>query len=357
MLEQPLDQGLFVVGPPGSGKTSLALRRAQMCARSRRSCCVVTFNRMLRRLLHLLDRQSRRDGSDTRPEVIVRTMDSFVGEDWRKRFPDDDLPDYPSRLHDWDARLERLAGSLTDESGWSHIVVDEGQDLPVWFFRYASIICGAVTVFADEEQAIRSDVSGLKEIKQAAGLPDPRILTENHRNTPEIARVAEHFHDGRLPAARVVRGSGGEVPRLLRLPDTRAVAAWVSRWFANRGGTVGVIAEQNVAVEALRNAIGERLPSVTVKSYTHSSANEGEIDVTKPGVTVLNVNSAKGQEFDAVFVTELERFLPCESAQERRRLYMMCTRGRSHLFLVQHQSHPLREVDHALPAPEMLRLP
>ena len=32
-LETPLDESLFAVGPPGSGKTVLAVRRAQMLAR------------------------------------------------------------------------------------------------------------------------------------------------------------------------------------------------------------------------------------------------------------------------------------------------------------------------------------
>ena len=31
-LEYPLDRSLFVVGPPGSGKTILAVRRARMAA-------------------------------------------------------------------------------------------------------------------------------------------------------------------------------------------------------------------------------------------------------------------------------------------------------------------------------------
>ena len=34
VLERPLDRSLFVAGPPGSGKTVLALQRAQMLAES-----------------------------------------------------------------------------------------------------------------------------------------------------------------------------------------------------------------------------------------------------------------------------------------------------------------------------------
>ena len=71
--EYPLDQSLFVVGPPGSGKTVLAIYRAQMAAtlasdKAGPSVAIVTFNRMLRRLLDMLKEA----------DLCVRTMHSFV---------------------------------------------------------------------------------------------------------------------------------------------------------------------------------------------------------------------------------------------------------------------------------------
>ena len=70
VLEYPLDGSLFVVGPPGSGKTVLAVQRADMVSERSRSASVliVTYNRMLRRLLHLLNKG----------RVDSRTMHSFV---------------------------------------------------------------------------------------------------------------------------------------------------------------------------------------------------------------------------------------------------------------------------------------
>ena len=54
VLEHPLDRSLFVAGPPGSGKTVLALQRAQMIAEMQEPVPIVTYNRMLRRLLALM---------------------------------------------------------------------------------------------------------------------------------------------------------------------------------------------------------------------------------------------------------------------------------------------------------------
>ena len=61
-------------------------------------------------------------------------------------------------------------------------------------------IANALTVFADEDQAVNENSTSLEQIRIGAGLPMPFMLKENHRNSPEIARVAEHFHTGGLPA-------------------------------------------------------------------------------------------------------------------------------------------------------------
>lgn len=54
MLEAPLDEPLFVVGPPGSGKTSLAAWRGDALATLYGETPIITYNRMLRRSLHLV---------------------------------------------------------------------------------------------------------------------------------------------------------------------------------------------------------------------------------------------------------------------------------------------------------------
>ena len=51
VYEAPFDESLFAVGPPGSGKTVLAVHRAQMLARAGFTVVLITYNRMLRRLI------------------------------------------------------------------------------------------------------------------------------------------------------------------------------------------------------------------------------------------------------------------------------------------------------------------
>jgi superfamily I DNA and RNA helicase len=346
--EYPLDQSLFVAGPPGSGKTILAVHRAQAIAGARQSVAMVTFNRMLRRLMELLSGTT----------VHVSTMQSFVWNDYKARTGSGPpRPNAPHASYDyiWPAMLDTLNGHPRAGITKHHLVVDEGQDLPEDFFRYASRhVAGAITVFADEDQALGTRHTSLQQIKAAAGLSDPVLLQENHRNTPEVARVAEYFHSGRLPAATVRRKSMKELPRLVYSPSFHATADRVARWYQTRGGTLGIIVDSNTTGTAAYHALRSRLPGQRVDLYVWNSPNEDTINLLDSGVTILNKESVKGQEFDTVFVLELEAFIPCVTDVQRRVMYMVCARARDHLFLVSGPQPLSPEALAALPGEDLL---
>ena len=188
VLEYPLNRSLFVVGPPGSGKTSLAVQRARMVTGTGGSTTVVTYNRMLRRLLDLTGIGA----------ADVHTMHAFVGNDYRRRTKED--PPTPSGerySYLWERMTERLvADGVAPEP--RHLVVGEGQDLPAGFFAYVSRhVAEILAVFADENQAVSEQRTMLNEIKSAAGLPDPLVLSRNHRNGIRLAGQGSAFPGGK----------------------------------------------------------------------------------------------------------------------------------------------------------------
>ena len=144
VLEAPLDEPLFVAGPPGSGKTSLAVWRGDALAELYGKTPVVTYNRMLRRSLQLVA-----DANDI--NINASTMQSFVWNDYRQRtgMPVPTLPQ-DRYAYQWQSMIQRLADQQPDADA---LVVDEGQDLPPRFFIYASrFVAKTLSVFADEEQ-------------------------------------------------------------------------------------------------------------------------------------------------------------------------------------------------------------
>ncbi|MDD9864449.1 MAG: AAA family ATPase [Gammaproteobacteria bacterium] len=354
VLELPLNQSLFVVGPPGSGKTVLAMRRAQMVANAKAdtaqddaSVTVVTFNRMLKRLLALHLARQKQSGID------VYTMHSFISYDYCDRMKESP-PSLTEYMYDWDLMLRQLE-EMNASPNKAHLVIDEGQDLPQMFFRYASrYVANTMTVFADENQALEEQHTTLEQIKAATGLDDPLILEKNHRNTPEVARLAEHFHGGRLPAATVRRASSRELPRLVRSANLQVTANLVSNWFNNRGGSIGVIVWQNKVGGDLQRELAKKLSGTRVDRYDYKNKNESGINMLAPGVTILNTRSVKGQEFDTVFILELERFIPCTDDVKRRTMYMMCARARDNLFLVYGPGVLTASASKALPKSDIL---
>src|SRR5205814_1762657 len=102
-----------------------------------------------------------------------------------------------------------------------------------------------------------------------AGLPDPIMLTQNHRNSEEIAFVAEHFHrSGVLPPGLIRRGRRGEKPQLIRANAWDDIAERVATRFRNRGGTIGVVVFRRPDARLLHQKILRALtPEVRVDLY------------------------------------------------------------------------------------------
>ena len=349
VYETPFDESLFVVGPTGSGKTVLAVHRAQMLAKAGIAVVLVTYNRMLRRLIAQL----------TEEQVQAQTMHKFVGSHYfaqtNANAPSTEPHDFPYDFN-WHAMFATLEHrGVTPKP--MHVIVDEGQDLPKEFFRYLrNFVATTITVFADEDQALRDECSTARDIKEAARLEDPVLLGTNHRNTPEIARVAEFYHAGHAPVPAVIRPPSGELPRVVPYHGDGATGR-IANWYTARGGRVGVAVIDNETGESLHYRLRDLLAGQRVDFYTSNRQNEDDIDLLGPGITALNVQSIKGQEFDAVFVMEFDKLLNESGEVNKRKMYMLCARARDHLFLMHEGDCLPPAVLEELPGADILERP
>ena len=211
----------------------LEVHRAQMLAEASIPVVLITYNRMLRRLIAQL----------TEEQVQAQNMHQFVGShDYAQT--NAFAPNAAPYIHDWNAMFEMQERRGATPSP-THMIVDEGQDLPKGFFRYLrKYVATTYTVYADEDQALSDERSSLHDIQEAARLDDPVLLSANHRNTPEIARVAEHFHAGDAPVPAVQRPQSGEIPRVVPYRKERA-ARRIANWYETRGGRVGIAVVNN----------------------------------------------------------------------------------------------------------------
>lgn len=233
---------------------------------------------------------------------------------------------------DWHAVAEHL---LEHESripaaalNLGTILVDEGQDFSPGFYKTLRVICaiaeirgGAVLypprcfVLADENQQITDENSTLADITRELKIADDNryALFDNFRNSREIAELAIRFFANvgdlpRLPARLSEKPVYSEVA--VRKDAVTRIVTWLRN---NPGKEVGVL----VFDDATRGALTEDLHgalsvvkgrTIRVQSYSSvaSEASPAENLLFDAGdvVTVLNMQSCKGLEFDAVFVVD-----------------------------------------------------
>ena len=320
----PLAGRWLVTGPPGTGKTVMALYRSKMVADAGSKPLLLMYGKLL--------------SAYTRQAVSALGIDGFVHpfhqwwwnfcrRVWRRSAPQLEKYNY-----DWDEISEWQMERPAPRNEIPSLLVDEGQDLPPMFFNFARLLAKELTVFADENQRINEHNSTLREIRQAIKPDGEMRLTRNYRNTRQIAEVAAHFY------ADVETG-------MPDLPDRSGPAATL-RGFEKRGQSVQQVA--NYATTNRHQQIGVLVPTQKlVKSYVNGLATRSieagsyiaggaveDVDFAEPGVTVVTWASAKGLEFDCVFVAEIQsNWLPMDSPILRMQLYVLCSRARERLFL------------------------
>lgn len=325
------ENSILVVGPPGSGKTSTALWKASILAGPgyEKNVVLVTRNRLLAALATQI---SQDHGGKA---VASVTMVSYFAQDYWSRFGRY-APQWAPFDYKWEQVISEYEAADVQPC-IDHLIVDEGQNLPVQFFIWARrFMARAMSVFADEDQSTDGNGSQVAQLMQA-GFTEVYPLTINHRNTQEIADLVEHFHVNRtVPHLPAPRGRLSDVPRILPIASWDDLAQAVAVRLRNRSGSIGVIVYRTDEVVHLHNLILGLLPGARVDHYTYR-ANLGAEDAIRmrdPGVTVISGESATGLEFETVFLHDLSRSLPRTVPIDNRRLYMLCARARDTLILV-----------------------
>ncbi|WP_330460411.1 ATP-binding domain-containing protein [Streptomyces sp. NBC_00820] len=325
----PLEGNHVVSGRPGSGKSLLAAHRAVHLALTGRPTLLLSRSNLLRQLLR-----------DTLHPLAIpgAPVEAATVHGWIQRRFGGDAPRTEDGWFDWTALTHQAAATLGhDDAATPHLVVDEGQDLPPGFYRLARIAAASVTVFADECQRLTETNSTLTEITDALGRSTGRAdLAGNHRNTREVASLAEHFRTGGRLAQMPFRS--GSLPLIRHYSGTKDlvddIVAMAARQPRHR---IGVIVNSLRTGADLMSRL-ERAGLAQEPQLYSSAAASGryrDLDLTRPGVVIVHRASAKGLDFDTVVIadTETDADKDPTSADLRMAYYVMITRARERLIL------------------------
>ena len=346
----------LIVGGPGTGKSVLALIRAERHRRQREDYVFLVFN-------HLLDRAS---GQLFGAGLVSRTWIAWFLEEFEKitgkSVPRAAPNDSGFREFDWEgveAIIQQVPGDGEVERPF--LVIDEGQDMPRAFYRaLVNLGFDRFFVVADQNQQITEANSSRSDIQDCLAI-DARAVIElrrNYRNRYRVARLANAFHTGdpASPPLEMPEPAPGTAPVLYRYEESRLeeVAARLVR-LADRDPRrlIGVIAPNNRVRERYLRALRSvevQLDGPQPVIETYHGEHRADVAFDEGGILIINAQACKGLEFDIAVLADIdEHYVRRDDPDAVRRLfYVMVARAREQVFLI--MKPPGEEIGCLLPA-------
>lgn len=256
-------------------------------------------------------------------------------------------------LYDWDDMALAVEDELKiDRSDWiyRHVVIDEGQDFSPMMIKSlaaATPANGSLTFCGDVAQ----QVYGVRVSWKNAGLKIKKVwnFQENYRNSQEIANLAlaisqmPYFADEPDIVKPNAARAAGPLPALVKLPNLAAEKELIIQNALNLGRTqrVGILVKTREQVRQILSRLQPNSFGVLVVELHHDRGTW----FWKPGIMVGTYQSAKGLEFEAVFMPycgnqsmpDPERIdevgIDEASAEGARLLYVGVTRAKTRLII------------------------
>jgi integrase len=232
---------------------------------------------------------------------------------WKLRLEYIKLRKNAGKLYDWDdlatmVRIELAADK--SERYYRHVVIDEGQDFSPEMIRSLAEAVpkkGSVTFFGDMAQQIYGGRISWSQAGLNLGGRSVIHFQENYRNTKEIAAFAlgltrgPNFSGIAVMVKPKAPTAEGVLPTLVSFKESADEFSFVVASAVARAKTqpVGIL----LRVGANRNAYIRAISKT--KTPVESLDRNQVILPRKPGVWVGTIHSAKGLEFEAVFLPEL----------------------------------------------------
>lgn len=367
LMDAPFDKPVICVGPPGTGKTVLALYRSVKLNQQNMNVDFIMHSKLLKRYVE-------RSVEELNIKVNSKTWHSWLYSLWYKGKCGGKLPEIKAYLPDFHKAIKLIKDGKPvkpQNMYWSHLIIDEGQDFPKEFYLFLTVlrlqgciingrIIPGITIFADENQRMEEERnSTIKEIMAYMPELNKYEVNLNYRNSGPIAKLANYFYVGLSTGISTPpKNAQGLLPRLRRFETLEDEARSIVQWLSNNDDlSAGVIVPntkiQNKIIEKIRPLAKER----NLKLQNYSSGNDvNKIDFYKPGtITVLCDKSCKGLEFDGVFIPHLQAYRS-DAADEvffKMKMYVMISRARTYLQLSFSECNDEPSILKVLPSPEL----
>ena len=342
----PLRQSHLILGPPGSGKTNVLLRRAQFVRTQQLpNVQVLTFTRPLTEFMKTGCYDA--SGREIFPPSLLETV-----ETWCRNLYDEHeelLPPAQRDLNDWKRALATGALGFAARGHlpkYDVLFVDEAQDLLPEEVALMNEWSRNLFFVGDDKQRIYGHASGLQAVRQHVSTSNEHVLQFHYRVAPEISAVADRIlqstggasfsstghYNGPKPGRVIVHESLEDDKQLAACVDVIKQQLRVYTDLINGGDRIGVIVARAADRERVQRYFESQADLVgkskIIRARTGESNDDYDPSFEKEPIVILTVQGCKGLEFRAV------HWLFCEQLAHhhtREHYYTVVTRAKTRL--------------------------
>ena len=216
-----------------------------------------------------------------------------------------------------------------------NVIIDEGQDLEMAFFKALVSVSDKVSVGADEAQQLYEVDTTMKSLEGALQ-KTKHILTRNFRNRYKIYNFARQFipnnpqvNDPSLLERLKEERAGGTVEVHIKNSqnDLDEVISQIIK--ARNDGNIGILLSKTSDVDYYSKYLdGNEIEHSAYHSRIHFRKKRNTERNLK-NILITTFKSAKGLEFDTVIMPKLEN-----SNDDNNEFYVGATRAKTYLYLL-----------------------
>ncbi|KQN19273.1 hypothetical protein ASE86_12230 [Sphingomonas sp. Leaf33] len=359
----PLRQNHLVLGPPGSGKTNVLLRRAQFVrTQGMPSVQVLTFTRPLTEFMKTGCYDG--NGREIFPPTLINTVESWCRSLYEEH--QTALPKQQGDLVDYKRTLAAGAAGFAARGHlqrYDAIFVDEAQDLLDEEVALLSQWGRNLFFVGDDKQRIYDHPSGLPAVRHHLSPGNEHTLQFHYRVAPELSDVADRIlkstgsgsftstghYAGPKPGRLELHGPFSEDRQLAECVDVVRQQLRVYGDLIEQGDRIGII----VARQRDRDKVHDYFESVPelrgkskiIRARSGNSDEEYDPSFEDEPIVILTVKGCKGLEFRAVhwlFCEQLDHYHSTEH------YYTVVTRAKTRLDIYYETALP-QELARACP--------
>ena len=307
-----------IAGCAGSGKTLLAVRKAQQFA-------------------------------DLGMSVLLTCFNAPLAEELRKRLPNVDVyhfhglckeaaDRYGYALHDTSGKdyyeevLPEVLLDASEEIGrvYDAIIVDEGQDFKLNYWISLEPLLkedGYLYIFYDSNQNLYSGASNFGGLIQEP----PFSLTRNCRNTKSIHQLVSQFHNN--PKALTADGPDGRLPEQIVYHSENELLRQMQKLLHHLVSEEYVDSQDIVILTPHSEERSRLKPGTRLGNFVLTSRQEQRSNA----IQVTSIHRFKGLERLLVILAEIDSKTQYNAEML---MYVGCSRARTHLIIMQDANAP-----------------